>query len=89
MAVTGFTKALVDENPPGPISNSVCCYLGGRGYPNFWEILKLICACQKEKDVICHRRLPKPFTTACTQAGQLRSERNLCIPNPDSHQMGL
>jgi NADP-dependent 3-hydroxy acid dehydrogenase YdfG len=81
-AVTGFTKALVDETRRANIKFSLL-YLGGVA-TDFWENPEIDMRVQKEK-MLSAEEVAKTIYYACTQPGQ--SVLNEIVIQPDSHQM--
>ncbi|MCC5907129.1 MAG: SDR family oxidoreductase [Balneolaceae bacterium] len=81
-AVTGFTKALVEENKRSGIKFSLL-YLGGVA-TDFWENPKVELRVQKEK-MLTAAEVAKAVYYAASQPGQ--SVLNELVLQPESHQM--
>lgn len=81
-AVTGFTKALVEENKRSGISFSLL-YLGGVA-TDFWENSKVDMRVQKDK-MLTPEEVAKAVYYAASQPGQ--SVLNEIVIQPESHQM--
>ena len=81
-AVTGFTKALVDEHRRSNIRFSLM-YLGGVS-TEFWENPNIDMRVQKDK-MLTPEEVARATYYACTQPGN--SVLNEVTIQPDSHQM--
>lgn len=81
-AVSGFTKALVEESRRTNIKFSLL-YLGGVA-TDFWDNSEIDMRVQKEK-MLTADEVAKAIYYACTQPGQ--SVLNEMVIQPDSHQM--
>lgn len=81
-AVSGFTKALVEENKRSGISFSLL-YLGGVA-TDFWENPKVDMRVQKDK-MLTTSEVAKAVYYASSQPGQ--SVLNEIVIQPESHQM--
>ncbi|TVQ67483.1 MAG: SDR family NAD(P)-dependent oxidoreductase [Balneolaceae bacterium] len=81
-AVTGFTKALVEENKRSGIKFSLL-YLGGVA-TDFWENPNIDMRVQKEK-MLTAAEVAKAVYYAASQPGQ--SVLNEIVIQPESHQM--
>ena len=81
-AVTGFTKALVEENKRSGIGFSLL-YLGGVA-TDFWENPKIEMRVQKDK-MLTVEEVAKAVYYAASQPGQ--SVLNEIVIQPESHQM--
>lgn len=81
-AVTGFTKALVEENKRSGITFSLL-YLGGVA-TDFWENPKVEMRVQKDK-MLTAEEVAKAVYYAASQPGQ--SVLNEIVIQPESHQM--
>jgi NADP-dependent 3-hydroxy acid dehydrogenase YdfG len=81
-AVTGFTKALVEENRRGDIKFTLL-YLGGVN-TDFWDNPKVDMRVQKDK-MLTPQEVAKAVYYAASQPGQ--SVLNEMVLQPESHQM--
>ncbi len=81
-AITGFTKALVEENRRSGIQFSLL-YLGGVA-TDFWENPKVEMRVQKDK-MLTAEEVAKAVYYAASQPGQ--SVLNELVIQPESHQM--
>ncbi|MCC5941413.1 MAG: SDR family oxidoreductase [Balneolaceae bacterium] len=81
-AITGFTKALVEENRRSGIQFSLL-YLGGVA-TEFWDNPKVEMRVQKDK-MLTTEEVAKAVYYAASQPGQ--SVLNELVIQPDSHQM--
>ena len=81
-AVTGFTKALVDEHRRSNIKFTLM-YLGGIDTP-FWDSDQIDMRVQRDK-MLEANEVAKAIYYACTQPGS--SVLNEIVIQPDSHQM--
>lgn len=81
-SVTGFTKALVEENRRGDIKFTLL-YLGGVN-TDFWDNPKVDMRVQKDK-MLTPQEVAKAVYYAASQPGQ--SVLNEMVLQPESHQM--